>query len=478
LRFNAPPNWPTPPEGWTPPPGWQPDPSWPKPPKKWQLWLDDTQDDAGTAERLTQRRRTNARILTLTAVVLALIAAAAAPATVGGLVALVGVVALLVGVWATMRGRLSWARIHSRKMGAAVLGGGILMALIGGAPQPATPTANAPSSAPSATGSAPSSATAPTSAASTSAASTSAASTSAARVVTTTQRPRATSQPPNATPAPRAAPAAKPETALAALQTMQVKGRAPKTGYHRYRFGQAWADVDRNGCDTRNDVLRRDLDDYVLKAGTNGCLVLRGTLHDRYTGRTVRFVRGQSSSMDVQVDHVVALSDAWQKGAQGWDAAERERFANDPLNLLAVDGPTNASKSDGDAATWLPPVKSYRCSYVARQVAVKVKYGLWMTGDEQTATARLLSSCPTKLLPKASTIALGGGKVEVVAKRKPKAEAKAVSQPKPKGTGSGSDPNMGTCKAAKAAAYGPYFEGKDAEYGWYQDRDHDGVVCE
>jgi hypothetical protein len=389
LRFNAPPNWPTPPDGWTPPPGWQPDPSWPPPPKGWQLWVDDTLNHADTADGLPQRQRTNKRILTLTAGLLVLIAAAAAPATVGGLLAFVGLVALVVGTWGMVRGRLKWARIHSRKVGAAVLGSGVLMALVGGALQPPTPTATAPSSAPLPATAAPSSAEAPTSDALR----------SAVPAATMTTTAPTTDKPTTTAPTARAVPEAKPGTALAALQALQTKGRAPKTGYDRDRFGQAWADVDRNGCDTRNDVLRRDLSNYVLKAGTNGCLVLRGTLHDPYTGRIIRFVRGQSSSMDVQVDHVVALSDAWQKGAQGWDAGKRERFANDPLNLLAVDGRTNASKGDGDPATWLPPLKSYRCSYVARQVAVKTKYGLWMVRAEQAISSRVLKLVPVPAPP-------------------------------------------------------------------------------
>jgi integrase len=196
--------------------------------------------------------------------------------------------------------------------------------------------------------------------------------------------------------------AVRPGSALAALARLAVKGRAPKTGYDRDVFGQAWADVDRNGCDTRNDILRRDLTSFVLKAGTRGCLVLSGTLNDPYTGATIPFVRGQQTSMAVQIDHVVALSDAWQKGAQGWDAAKRERFANDPLNLLAVDGPSNSRKGDGDAATWLPPAKGYRCRYVARQVAVKAAYGVWVTRAEKAAIARILASCPGQPLPAAA----------------------------------------------------------------------------
>lgn len=200
-------------------------------------------------------------------------------------------------------------------------------------------------------------------------------------------------------------------SALAALATLAVKGRAPRTGYDRGLFGQAWADVDRDGCDTRNDVLRRDLAPYVLKSGTNGCLVLSGTLHDPYLGKTIAFVRGRSTSSAVQIDHVVALSDAWQKGAQRWTTPRRTALANDPLNLLAVDGLTNQRKSDGDAATWLPPNKAYRCPYAARQIAVKAKYGLWVTGAERDALTRILAGCPSQKLPTAaqSASALGSG---------------------------------------------------------------------
>ena len=198
-------------------------------------------------------------------------------------------------------------------------------------------------------------------------------------------------------------------SALATLAALEVKGRAPKTGYDRALFGQSWADVDRNGCDTRNDVLRRDLTAYELKSGTNGCLVLSGTLHDPYSGSTIAFVRGQSTSNTVQIDHVVALSDAWQKGAQQWSTPQRAAYANDPLNLIAVDGFTNQRKGDGDAATWLPPNKAYRCPYAARQVAVKTKYGLWVTTAERDALARILATCPSQTLPTTAQTVSGMG---------------------------------------------------------------------
>lgn len=177
------------------------------------------------------------------------------------------------------------------------------------------------------------------------------------------------------------------------LAGLEVKGRAAKTGYSRDEFGQAWSDTNHNGCDTRNDILKRDLTSVVFKVGTNGCVVASGVLQDPYTATTISFTRGESTSAAVQIDHVVALSDAWQKGAQQLDTETRTQFANDPLNLLAVDGPTNQAKSDGDAATWLPPNKAFRCEYVARQVEVKKAYDLWVTQAEHDAIESNLSGC-------------------------------------------------------------------------------------
>lgn len=198
--------------------------------------------------------------------------------------------------------------------------------------------------------------------------------------LTACQLPAAGSDTPRSTAA--VSPAASAGTAAAALKALQVKGRAPKTGYSRDQFGQAWSDdVDvpggHNGCDQRSDVLRRDLESIAIKAGTHGCVPTAGVLPDPYTGRTIRFTRGSSTSSAIQIDHVVALSDAWQTGAAQLSAEHRKDLAGDPLELLAVDGPTNAAKGDGDAATWLP-TRSFRCTYVARQIAVKSKYRLWL----------------------------------------------------------------------------------------------------
>ncbi|WP_456786277.1 GmrSD restriction endonuclease domain-containing protein [Cellulomonas sp. P5_C5] len=245
---------------------------------------------------------------------------------------------------------------------------------------------------------------------------------------------------------------AQPQTALAAAALLPVKGRAPKTGYDRDLYGQAWKDVDRNGCDTRNDILRRDLTDQVLKDGTNGCVVVSGTLLDPYSGTPIAFVRGQDTSSAVQIDHVVALSDSWQKGAQQWDTAKREAFGNDPLNLLAADGPLNQQKGDGDAATWLPPNKAFRCAYVARQVGVKYAYGLWVTQAEQDAMVGVLSSCPNEPLPAGSEVSPPVAEVPV--------------------TGP-----FSSCAEAWAAGAAPVRVG-DPGYAPTLDGDGDGIGCE
>lgn len=191
-------------------------------------------------------------------------------------------------------------------------------------------------------------------------------------------------------------------SALAALDTLPVKGKQPLTGYSRAQYGQAWTDdntvaLGHNGCDTRNDVLTRDLTNRTYR-NAHSCAVKTGTLRDPYTGRTIQFVRGSGSSA-VQIDHVVALAASWRTGAQNLTPAQRVNLANDPLNLLAVDGPTNQAKGDGDAATWLPPNKSIRAKYAANQIAVKKKYGLWVTPAERDALRRLLTPAPNTSLP-------------------------------------------------------------------------------
>lgn len=178
--------------------------------------------------------------------------------------------------------------------------------------------------------------------------------------------------------------------AVEKLQQIEIKGRAPKTGYSREQFGNGWGKI--NGCDARNVILFRDLKDVVLK---DECLVATGTLNDPYTGNSIDFDRTKNASA-VQIDHVVALSDAWQKGAQSWEKDKRVAFANDPLNLIASDGPANQQKGDSDAASWLPSNKAFRCEYVARQISVKIKYGLWNTEAETDAMHKILQTCPSE----------------------------------------------------------------------------------
>jgi uncharacterized protein DUF1524 len=188
---------------------------------------------------------------------------------------------------------------------------------------------------------------------------------------------------------------AKRQSALAALERLPVKGRAPKTGYDRERFGGDWASVD--GCDTRERILERDLRRTVRVPGED-CEVQSGVLADPYTATAIRFERGGASEVDI--DHVVALGDAWQTGAQQWSEERRVRFANDPLNLLAVDAEANRQKGDSDAASWLPPNKRFRCEYVARQIAVKRRYRGWVTPAEHDAMERILGRCPATKLPR------------------------------------------------------------------------------
>jgi hypothetical protein len=194
---------------------------------------------------------------------------------------------------------------------------------------------------------------------------------------------------------PHQANAAPSDDALTVLNSLAVKGRAAKTGYTRAQFTH-WSDLDRNGCDARNDTLKRDLTEVIYKAGTRDCKVIAGLLLDPFSGKVITF---SSTKSNIDIDHVVALSNAWQTGAAYFDKTKRQQIANDPLNLLAVDFSLNRQKGDGDAATWLPPLKSYRCDYVARQIAVKAKYGLWVTQPEKGAIIKLLEKCEGQKLP-------------------------------------------------------------------------------
>jgi hypothetical protein len=274
------------------------------------------------------------------------------------------------------------------------------------------------------------------------------------------------------TPKASSAPADR-STALGQLETLPVKGRAPRTGYERGRFGSAWLDTDRNGCDTRNDILRRDLTRQAVDPDTFGCVVLAGTLHGPYTGDRIRFVKGDGNLVDV--DHVVALGNAWVTGAFAWELRKRAAFANDPMNLLAVDASANRQKGDGDAATWLPPAKTFRCSYVARQIGVKAKYGLWVTPAEGEAMARVLAACPDQ--PRFPD---SGAPVVAPLNLRESSDPAVDGRPEPGATSKthpGGSLTYRSCDEARAAGAAPLHLG-DPGYTTRLDGDRDGVACE
>lgn len=187
-----------------------------------------------------------------------------------------------------------------------------------------------------------------------------------------------------------------PDSAVFALGKLAVKAAASHDGYSRDQFGSGWATV--GSCDMREQILNRDLE-HVKDKSADDCTVLSGTLDDPYSGETIQFIRGPGTSEVVQIDHIVAVSNAWQTGAQSLTPDEREQFYNDPLELIAVSGVQNNAKSDADASEWLPSNKSYECRYVARQIAVKLKYHLWITSAEREAIQSTLNACPGQLLP-------------------------------------------------------------------------------
>jgi hypothetical protein len=269
--------------------------------------------------------------------------------------------------------------------------------------------------------------------------------------------------------------AATGQTALVALGQLTVNDHPSDNGYDREAFGYRAYDTDRNGCDTRNDILGRDLTSIAYKAGTGDCVVLTGTLADPYSGSSIAFTRGTSTSNDVQIDHVVPLGDAWASGASGWSDDERHRLGNDPLNLLAVSGPLNAQKGDKAADEWLPPNTSYRCAYVARQIGVKLTYGLTVRSAERDAMAAVLSSCTDEPLPagsaKPAAVAAAPTTEAPAPATQPAAPAPLVA-PSPAG-----DAYYENCTAVWNAIGRPLLS-TEPGYRPKLDRNNDGVACE
>ncbi|WP_434157551.1 HNH endonuclease family protein [Clavibacter michiganensis] len=163
--------------------------------------------------------------------------------------------------------------------------------------------------------------------------------------------------------------------------------------YDRAAYGPSWADTDHNGCDQRNDVLARDFTAVTYTKADRGCTVATGHLADVYTGRSIDFTRGKTTSAAVQIDHLVPLGWAWQHGAAAWTGDRREELATDFNNLQAVDGPTNEAKSDQGPATWVPPAAGYDCLYVTRFAYVLHAYALTIDDADRAAIDHTLSSC-------------------------------------------------------------------------------------
>ncbi|MBT2248852.1 DUF1524 domain-containing protein [Arthrobacter sp. BHU FT2] len=419
----------------------------------------------------------------------------------GGALIFLAISVALTGLYVLVTGRRSWAWLPAqRKAGAIALAVSLALLIAGGLTVPRTSSADLEAATAAGTAKDASAPAAPARSA--------APSPSPVPSATASAQPSGEPLDPDSPYALAAgvtatAPNAQPAYATKAadlLASLPIKGRAPKTGYDRALFGQAWADVDRNGCDTRNDILKRDLTG-VAYVNSVPCKVKTGTLADPYTGTTINFVRGSTTSTAVQIDHVVALSDAWQKGAQQLTTDQRTAFANDPLNLQATDGPTNIKKGDGDAATWLPPNKGFRCEYVARQISVKATYGLWVTQAEHDAMARILGDCsgqlaPTNQQPPAAAapepapvapepapavVVPAPAPAPVVAPPAAPAPAPApvapAPAPAPAAPAAPAGAYYANCTAARAAGAAPLYAGQ-AGYRPALDRDSDGIACE
>ncbi|BCW08923.1 hypothetical protein NtRootA4_40930 [Arthrobacter sp. NtRootA4] len=354
---------------------------------KWGLSLVSNHKPPGTSSFRLPKSTIIVGILALVFIV-----SAAFSSGFGGVMVMLALFGLGTGLYVLVTGRRSWALVRGgRKAGAIVLVSALVLMFVGAAITPVKSSASLEASQGleeaqklASTNESPSSTPTPSPTPQDAGAPLDPDTTTAVAATATYTPPR--SQPTYAT------------KALDLLATLPVKGRAPKTGFDRNQFGQAWADVDRNGCDTRNDILKRDLT-QVTFTNSVPCKIQSGVLSDPYTSKTISFVRGSSTSAAVQIDHVVALGDAWQKGAQQLTPEQRTAFANDPMNLQSTDGPTNAQKSDGDAATWLPPNKPFRCDYVARQISVKATYNLWVTQAEHDAMAKVLENCTNQIAP-------------------------------------------------------------------------------
>lgn len=238
----------------------------------------------------------------------------------------------------------------------------------------------------------------------------------------------------------------------AAIKNLPVRAEV-RSGYVRTKF-KLWDDVDHDCQDARAEVLVQE-----SKVSTTGpCTIATGRWLSYYDGQVL------TNASDLDIDHVVPLAEAWDSGARNWTAAKREAYANDLTDkrtLVAVSASANRSKGDRDPAEWMPAYG--QCRYVKQYVVVKVRWGLSVDRTEKRALRDIAAGCTNSRLTTH------------------KAVVKIVGGSTSGGTTSGSgvlDPRFSTCTEAIAHGYGPYYAGSDPEYYWYEDRDHDGIVCE
>lgn len=245
------------------------------------------------------------------------------------------------------------------------------------------------------------------------------------------------------------------KTLKSAINSLKVATETP-SGYARSKF-KLWDDYDGDCKNTRAEVLASE----SKKKTTGSCTIKTGKWVSLYDGKTYT----KASSLDI--DHLVPLEEAWASGAKSWPASKREAYANDladSRDLIAVSLSANRSKGDREPDQWMPA--KARCTYIVDWVAVKYRWKLTIDKKEKTNLLSWASKCGNpKLSLHRAVVKAGSGSSDTTGGSSG-------------GSSSGLDPRFATCTAAKAAGYGPYYNGKDPEYAWYEDRDGDGVVCE
>ena len=235
--------------------------------------------------------------------------------------------------------------------------------------------------------------------------------------------------------------------------------------YDRDYFGYP-TDLDSDGCDTRDEVLIAD-SQVPVTTGTSLCDVTAGQWYSPYDGVLT------DNPSDIQIDHVVALSEAWDSGANQWDQAIAIEFGNavgSDDNLQVASRASNLGKSDYDPAEWLPDNTDAICWYVTTWSQIKLDWDLAMDATEYTTVTSILANCtttesaaPANVIENRIVIVVGGG----------------VS------AGTGDDDDNSTiaavyyrnCAAARAAGAAPIYFGEPG-YRPALDRDRDGVACE